>query len=742
MDFRLPKSNFKHIDLLKDQVLGSGSYGTVYKAKCDDLICAAKCLHPILEQSTSPIECKSPTRRFEDEIHLLSTVQHPNIIQYLGVLVDPSTNRPVLLMELMDQSLTHYLSTTLQSVPFWIQVKICHDVALALSFLHSKGHSHRDLSSNNVLLVGKIPVKAKVADFGMAKDLKKKRTEMTLCPGTDIYMPPEAVIGNPTYDFKIDCFSFGVLAIQTITKKYPAPSERFRALDNSEESFIVTSVRIPEKERRKNHIDLVHPNHALLPIALDCLNDVDKRRPTAQHTCERIESIKCGSEYAKSVESMDVTTETHQKIDESNTYIELSHETKELRAALDKEQDKHAKEMKDAQLRIYHLEEVNATQEYELKQHKEETYLIKQLEDENASYKVELKQLEQKSTSQEQELKQLQDHLGEALHMKVSLQEQLKNARDSEGLELLAEKINLKWREGLKTECRLASIGTCTGVVKGNNVYLSTTNNIVTVYSSNSESWSLLPECPTSNFALVLIEDNLTVIGGQRQASYSNRLYTYNENEGSWDENYQPMPTRRAAATAISTQSVVIVAGGIGEKETVVRTVEVMDILNYTWSATVSLPRGRKNASMAACGHCIYFIGGEDNDESKVTVYASTLSALLQTREPASLWKQIEMLDRSRFWVRIADLPVTQTTGISYHGQLFAIGGRDLDSETVRSVYVYDPVHDRWETNSRMVNDRCLCFAAVLPDDHIIVIGGQTGKGFPTNVTEVAFSTV
>ena len=39
----------------------------------------------------------------------------------------------------------------------------------------------------------------------------------TLCPGTDVYMPPEAVQDEPVYTEKIDCFSLGVLIIQILT---------------------------------------------------------------------------------------------------------------------------------------------------------------------------------------------------------------------------------------------------------------------------------------------------------------------------------------------------------------------------------------------------------------------------------------------------------------------------------------------------------------------------------------------
>lgn len=47
---------FDRVQILKDEdsELGVGSYGAVYKAKCDDLLCAAKVLHRALFQTNDP----------------------------------------------------------------------------------------------------------------------------------------------------------------------------------------------------------------------------------------------------------------------------------------------------------------------------------------------------------------------------------------------------------------------------------------------------------------------------------------------------------------------------------------------------------------------------------------------------------------------------------------------------------------------------------------------------------------
>ena len=144
---------YRKVQLIKMEPLGSGSYGTVYKAMCDDLPCAGKILHPTLFHFNDP-GAMTIVSRFQQECSFLSAIRHPNIVQFLGSFQDSETRLPVLLMELMDGSLTQFLKQSQEPLSFHTQVNICHDIALALSYLHSNDVIHRDLSSNNVLLIG------------------------------------------------------------------------------------------------------------------------------------------------------------------------------------------------------------------------------------------------------------------------------------------------------------------------------------------------------------------------------------------------------------------------------------------------------------------------------------------------------------------------------------------------------------------------------------------------------------
>ena len=215
--------DYHNISIDKSHCLGTGSYAAVYRAKCDELLCAAKVMHGI-PSSRDDHGTSVPLQKFLKECQLHSMIRHPNIVQYLQTCTDEESGHPVLLMELCDESLTTFLEQSPDLLPYHIQLNICHDIALALVYLHSNGLLHRSLTSNNVLMDHG---KAKVTDFGMSKLTGIQVRPTTKCPGNPVYMPPEALTDPPQYTEKLDIFSFGVLVVQIITREFPNPKDRY-----------------------------------------------------------------------------------------------------------------------------------------------------------------------------------------------------------------------------------------------------------------------------------------------------------------------------------------------------------------------------------------------------------------------------------------------------------------------------------------------------------------------------------
>ena len=289
----------QYLELFRDECLGSGSYGKVCKAKLNELPCAAKLLHIILFQFEDP-RSQTIRLRFEQECNILRNTRHPNVVQYLGVAHDPQSGLPILLMELLDGNLTNFLEHRDEPLPYHLQINLWHDIVLALTYLHSKQIIHRDLSGNNVLLIA--GSRAKVTDFGMSKlsVVDAGMSRLTQCPGTPLYMSPEALRTPPIYTDKLDVFSAGVVAIQIITQKYPDPGPDMLEHDDPGSPSGVSFTPIAEVERRKNHIDLINPGHPMLPVIQNCLKDRGGERPSARQLCQHLVTLKQAPEYAKS----------------------------------------------------------------------------------------------------------------------------------------------------------------------------------------------------------------------------------------------------------------------------------------------------------------------------------------------------------------------------------------------------------------------------------------------------------
>ena len=143
-----------------------------------------------------------------------------------------------------------------------------------------------------------------MTDFGISKIVDANpgmtRNKVSQCPGTPAFMPPEALRAKPRYSDKLDTFSLGVLVVQIITRKFPVPTDAEIVMEDDSAPTGEKIVLVPERERRKDDIAKVPSEHTLLPIALHCLKDRDRERPTAAQLCQRLGQLKTAQAYTAS----------------------------------------------------------------------------------------------------------------------------------------------------------------------------------------------------------------------------------------------------------------------------------------------------------------------------------------------------------------------------------------------------------------------------------------------------------
>lgn len=280
--------------------LGNGSFGVVDELYVQGTLCAAKQLHKsLLDPWTEGID--KIKIRFEKECQIMASIRHPNIVQFLGLHKFPNCSYPTLVMERLAMSLEDLLidiKRKKENLPFSLKMSILSDTAKGLVYLHSHDPQiiHRDLTSRNILLT--LELQAKITDLGNALiiDSQTVAQTMTTAPGTAVYMPPEAIQSQAKYDFTIDMFSFGVLALYATTEEFPGrllPATYIQ--DNTSRKLYARS----ELERREVYIESLHQivgrDHPLTQMIKQCLSNVPDERPNA------IEALASLNEISKSL---------------------------------------------------------------------------------------------------------------------------------------------------------------------------------------------------------------------------------------------------------------------------------------------------------------------------------------------------------------------------------------------------------------------------------------------------------
>ena len=250
--------------------------------------CIAKRLHDILvgrgqTEVVEKVQKQSIEETFRKECVFLSRLRHPNIVQFMGVHYGQDPSNLTLIMECLPMDLDKCLQQY-PNIPLPTKISILLDVSYGLLHLHSQMPPiiHRDLTASNILQT--YDMKAKIADLGVSKilDLHPLHgASQTAGPGAIAYMPPEALKRVPSYDTKLDDFSFGVVALYVANQEFPMPEERgtVEALQKQETHI----------EKRREWVDRVGKSHPLYKLITSCLQDLPDRRPT---TSEINKSLK------------------------------------------------------------------------------------------------------------------------------------------------------------------------------------------------------------------------------------------------------------------------------------------------------------------------------------------------------------------------------------------------------------------------------------------------------------------
>ncbi|CAD7091020.1 unnamed protein product [Hermetia illucens] len=203
-------SQFTTIDessLERLEVVGRGTFGTVYKARMHDKTVAVK-----------SYDAESEFKAFTVEVRQLSRVNHPNIIKLYGAC---ASEQPCLVMEYAENGSLHRMLHGKPKIKYSAShaMSWARQCAEGTAYLHAmtpKPLIHRDLKPPNLLLVNSGRT-LKICDFGTVVD---KSTLMTNNKGSAAWMAPEVFEGY-SYTEKCDVFSWAIILWEVIARRQP-----------------------------------------------------------------------------------------------------------------------------------------------------------------------------------------------------------------------------------------------------------------------------------------------------------------------------------------------------------------------------------------------------------------------------------------------------------------------------------------------------------------------------------------
>jgi serine/threonine protein kinase len=197
--------------------IGKGSFGTVFKGMNEETgqLIAAKAL-PIASKSGKITSADLAS--LEREVVLLRQMNHPHVVQYLGVDFSAASNTLFIFSEWVPGGSLRDVLDEFGPLKERVARDYAWQVLLGLCYLCDNNIIHRDIKAANCLIHENGHVK--LTDFGTSKLLCDGDDAEHTMRGTPYFMAPE-VVATGNFGCKADIWSFGGFVIELLTGEPP-----------------------------------------------------------------------------------------------------------------------------------------------------------------------------------------------------------------------------------------------------------------------------------------------------------------------------------------------------------------------------------------------------------------------------------------------------------------------------------------------------------------------------------------
>ena len=244
-------------------------------------------------------------------------------------------------------------------------------------------------------------------------------------------------------------------------------------------------------------------------------------------------------------------------------------------------------------------------------------------------------------------------------------------------------------------------------------------------YKLIDDQWRMLPVLPQRNGIPTNINNDISYIGGYDRSTNrsTNKVITLLNNQ--WTVQYPNMTTPRRDHAVVPYQHYTIVAGGVGEDESMLDTIEVFNCNNYQWMIlSTHLPEPMNWINATAC-HQSFIIAGYDIADGGTYngTFIITMDSLVGTEQDNSLTSSTSEHDNK--WSELRPTPFWNTTIAPNTTPPVIIGGYDDLGKPLNNISLYDDNSNSWRTVSSLPIS-CAGATVATINNIMIVAGGST----------------
>ena len=266
-------------EIKKERPIGKGGMGELYLGEWQGKQIAIKKI------KLNYIKNNMLSNKFINEINIIASMRHPNILLFMGVTIDNNTYY-MITEYLPNGSLHEYLHLSKKNkknpLTYKQKLKIALQIAIAVKYIHSRQILHCDLKSANVLIDKNFNIK--LIDFGLSYFMSEAPTGYI---GTARWMAPEILNGGQ-YSVSSDVFSYGMILMELFTEKIPY-SDKF----NYEVGKEIIKKYVNNRIANNEDILPVHKtgNVVVRNIIKKCLDAWPQNRPTMEQIIEDLSKV-------------------------------------------------------------------------------------------------------------------------------------------------------------------------------------------------------------------------------------------------------------------------------------------------------------------------------------------------------------------------------------------------------------------------------------------------------------------